>query len=261
MWLLRMVRLFFPAVVRARARDLMFRWLDLRWTTERGVELLVESFSDWVIYHEVFVETEYDRAIDLALLSAPAHSPLRALDLGAHAGYFTLRLVDRARALRGGDVPLQITAIEPRDDSAAMFKTRVFTRNHLTDSVTLIEGLVGRPDGAARLDRSAGPGSTGIMTGRASDTVDIRFVDLSALVAADATIDLIKCDIEGAELMLLEHHGDVFAKARVVVFELHDPLCDVPRCRALLQELGFVEQPGQRSREGYSIYVGVRDRA
>jgi FkbM family methyltransferase len=258
-WLLRIVRLFFPAAVRARARSLMFRWLDLYWTTARGVHVRVDNFSDWVIYHEVFVEAEYDEAIDLALASAPLERPFRALDLGAHAGYFTLRLVDRARLTRGLDAPLVITAVEPRPDSAAAFTERVLHSNALTASVTLVQGLVGKRSGTALLDRSRGPGSTGIMTSSTTDTIEVPFVDLSALVAGDAVIDLIKCDIEGAELMLLENHGDVFAKARVVAFELHDPLCHVPRCRALLQAAGFVEQPGQRSRDGFSIYVGRRD--
>jgi hypothetical protein len=64
-------------------------------------------------------------------------------------------------------------------------------------------------------------------------------LDLSAHFAGVGCIDLLKCDIEGAEQLFLETYPDLLQKTHAVVVELHSEHCDTARCRSLLNDAGF----------------------
>jgi FkbM family methyltransferase len=254
----RIARRFFPQAARARAKAALFRWLDLSWTTASGVFVRVENYDEWIIHEELFVDGEYDPAIDLALEKWSGDRPLRVVDLGANVGFFILRLFDKVRSTRGADVGLVVTAVEPHPNTANEFRRRVFDDNRLGQSVTLLEGLAGQSAGAARLHDRAAPGSSSIVGDASGTSVSVKFLDLDRLLADDDTIDLIKCDIEGAELLFVEHQQAALRKTNVVIMELHDGLCDTGRCRQILATLGFREHAGLRARNGLSLYLGER---
>jgi hypothetical protein len=52
-------------------------------------------------------------------------------------------------------------------------------------------------------------------------------------------VDLLKCDIEGAELLFLQSYPDLLRSVRAVVMELHPGLCDANECLRLLAEYGL----------------------
>jgi hypothetical protein len=81
------------------------------------------------------------------------------------------------------------------------------------------------------------------------------YVDLSVLLGSTARIDLLKCDIEGAELLFLQNYPDLLQKVDVAVFEFHRDMCDVDRCQALLVEYGFTRSHVSRERDSYLIYT------
>ena len=242
--------------MRARTRAALFRWLDLSWQTTSGVLLRVENYDEWIIHEEVFVDAEYDRAIDAAVAASDRARALRIIDLGANVGFFALRVADRLAARRHSLWTL--TAIEPSRESADEFRRRAFDDNNLQQHVALIEGLVGERSGTAELRAASHPGGRSIVSGRGTST-QVPFVDLDALLADHSAIDLIKCDVEGAELMFLEQYAALMQKTRVVIIEMHDALCDTSRCRQLLAGYGFVEQAGLRSRDGAWLYLGLRN--
>ena len=66
-------------------------------------------------------------------------------------------------------------------------------------------------------------------------------------------IDILKCDIEGAEQRLIENYGDILRKTRVAVFEFHRDRCDTQRCRALLRDYGFTNAATMREGAAYSL--------
>src|SRR5215208_1602412 len=84
--------------------------------------------------------------------------------------------------------------------------------------------------------------------------IEAQYVDLSALLASVPDIDLLKCDIEGAELLFIQNYRDVLQRVRVAIFELHDELCDTERCRQLLREYGFSHERMIRQTGPYSIH-------
>ena len=83
---------------------------------------------------------------------------------------------------------------------------------------------------------------------------EVAYIDLLLLLAREPVIDLLKCDIEGAELLFIQNYPDLLRKVRVAVFELHDHLCDTQQCRRLLREYGFTQQAVLRQSESDSIY-------
>jgi FkbM family methyltransferase len=246
---MRVCRRAAPARLRARLRQWMFQWLDLRWDTRAGVRLRVDGYGQWAVYNEIFVNGDYDHAVALAL-DAPREAgvPLSIVDLGAHVGYFTLRAVDGLLARGIGLDAARITAVEANPAWVRDFQDRVLGDNGLGASVRLVHGLVGERSGHGVLDgdrlREGAPARTGAV---------VPYVDLSALLAPAARIDLLKCDVEGSEQRLLEHYPDVLGKTRVATFELHRPWCDTERCRALLREYGFIHAATLRAGEPFSI--------
>lgn len=75
---------------------------------------------------------------------------------------------------------------------------------------------------------------------------------------ASAPTERSEVDIDGAEQMLIEEQPAMVRKARVVVFEMHDLICDTARLSGASWRDGFVERPGLRARGGVSLYLGTQ---
>ncbi len=67
----------------------------------------------------------------------------------------------------------------------------------------------------------------------------VPFVDLDRHFADCERIDLMKCDIQGAEQQLLENYPLFLRKISIAVLELHHFLCDTKRCVQILKDSGF----------------------
>jgi hypothetical protein len=87
--------------------------------------------------------------------------------------------------------------------------------------------------------------------------VNVAFVDVDALIKDKFEIDLLKCDIEGAELMFIENYGDLLRRVRTAVLELHHHQCDTKRCVRLLESLGF-RQTILRFNDSFSVCLFSR---
>ncbi len=252
----RLTRLFLlgrrliPAPVRAHIRRFMFESLDLRWTLPTGLHVCAAHYGDWVVYNEVFVSGEYDAALQ-RMVEAERGAPVHIADLGANAGFFTLRAVDRLRDAAGAPGDVTITAVEAEEEAVRAFKARVFGENNLSASVRIVHGLIGRRSGPGvlHIDPTQPASSTVVApAGKGGRAVAVPYVDLSEVFAAVPVIHLLKCDIEGAEEAFLETYPDVLAKVRRAVFEFHPGQCDVDRCLVMLRAYGFIHQVIYRSR-------------
>jgi hypothetical protein len=63
-------------------------------------------------------------------------------------------------------------------------------------------------------------------------------VDLEQFVPPGA-VNLIKCDIEGAEEEFLANYPQLLERTRYLAIEFHSHLCDVPRCKAMIESAGL----------------------
>jgi FkbM family methyltransferase len=234
--------------MRRQLRLVLFQWVDLKWQLPCGLRVRLKNYPEWLLYNEIFVQGEYDQALRRALETASAHGgPIHIVDLGAHVGFFTLRALHQLVERRTEDRGFMITAVEGDADRAKEFEARILADNELSQTVRLARGLVGNRSGEANLYGDS-------LFRRELRGVAVPFIDLDELLSNVSRIDLLKCDIEGAELLFIENYPELLRKVSVAVFELHSDLCDTARCRELLTQYGFTHAETDRAGDPFSVY-------
>jgi FkbM family methyltransferase len=219
----------------------LYEVLDLEYTLQSGLVLNVASRGEWWTYNDIFVNREYDVPIQRALESRSSPAAFTVLDLGANVGYFLLRVVDLMRQVGLQDLAADLTLVEGSPTVYRELQKRLAAQSLSPVTVRLVHGLVGSRDGSSCIHESALHVKNTIMNGQKSIGVNVDFVDLGGLMQSKPAIDLLKCDIEGSELLFLENYGDLLSRVRNAVFEFHDELCDTARCSRLLAQAGFSE--------------------
>jgi len=216
----------------------LYGFLDLEHTLDSGLTVKVSSKGEWWTYNDIFVNGEYDVPIQRAL-GTSSGQPFVVLDLGANVGYFTFRVFDLIRRLHLDAILPDITMIEGSPRTFAELQKRIRSQPLPPASVRMVHGLVGQRTGSAIIRESAVHVKSTIVDVPAGGGVNVAFVDLDDVMKDKAKIDLLKCDIEGAELILIETYPDLLCKVKHAVFELHNSQCDTGKCLSLLEALGF----------------------
>jgi FkbM family methyltransferase len=172
----------------------------------------------------------YEAAV-LRAFAARIRPGMVVYDVGANVGLFTLAAVSRGA---------RVIAFEPDARNRAFLARHLALnqpRDRARDRVEIVAAAVGRTAGRARYR----PERTGLEGRVAPDgTVEI---DLVALDGLDRPApDVVKVDVEGGELDVLEGAVERLRTARPIVFlEVHDDR-EAP-CRALLASLGYRMTP------------------
>jgi FkbM family methyltransferase len=214
----------------------LYRALRLEHTLRSGLTVKVSSMGEWWTYNDIFVDGEYDLAILTALNTVPPERPLVVLDLGANVGYFAFRILD---LLAGKKQSLDITMVEGSPKTFAELKKRMSSERERRGPETLICGLVGQPQGSAFIRESAIHVKSMIVNTVAAQGTEVNFVDLNSVMGERPEIDLLKCDIEGSELLFIQNYPDLLRKVKHAVFELHHDQCDTKESVKRLEDLGF----------------------
>jgi FkbM family methyltransferase len=230
------VRRVLPLRLIQALRSLIWRLPNLDRDLRSGLRLRITNPSDWLIFNEVFVDGDYDAAIDA--LTAQDR-PVEIVDLGANVGYFSLRAADSL--LRRG-IDFRVTAVEGSPKTFAELQRRL-RQPLLEQRARLIHGLVGARQGTASIALSETHFTSSIGSpDRHATAAEVSFVDLEAELGDRATIDLLKCDIEGSEELFLKSYPSLLRKTRAVVLEIHGRACDRERCLGLLRSAGLARQ-------------------
>jgi FkbM family methyltransferase len=223
----------------------LYEFLDLQYTLQSGLMVQVATKGEWWSYNDIFVNQEYDLPIQCALAARSAEDSFTVLDLGANVGYFVLRLVDLMRRNGLQHLATDLISVEGSPSVFRQLEQRLAQQDLSPVTPRLIHGLVGRRTGNSTIREYALHVKNTIMPGEQlhdrSGGVEVGFVDL-APVFEGRTIDLLKCDVEGSELLFLENYGDMLSRVRHAVFEFHDKFCDTARCVSILQDSGFRQQ-------------------
>jgi FkbM family methyltransferase len=218
----------------------LYKLLGLECTLRSGITLRVASKGEWWIYNDIFVNGEYDVPILQVLEKRPPLRPLTVLDLGANLGFFTLRVVDLIRQ-KHPECRVDVTMVEASPRVFDELGKRMKSQNLHEAGFRMVQGLVGRRTGGAPLHESALHVKNTIMSDENRDGQNIQFIDIGVLMEHVEEIDLLKCDIEGAELLFLESYENLLSKVKNAVFELHHEMCDTKKCRDILLGCGFRE--------------------
>ncbi|HYW09940.1 MAG TPA: FkbM family methyltransferase, partial [Longimicrobium sp.] len=135
----------------------------------------------------------------------PGHT---VLDVGAHVGYYTL--LSGVLAGRGGAV----WSFEPNPRNA-LFLRRHAEINGL-GTVRVTEAVVARANGTARFDFGSGSGTGHLATAGAIEVRTVRFDGFCAENGIAPAV--VKIDVEGAEMEVLEGARDTLARHRPIIF-------------------------------------------
>lgn len=168
----------------------------------------VHSFS------EIFVTNEYGTFVDEFPL------PRRWLDLGCHAGYFTLYLAwKNALAGRAGDWNALLVDADPR---MAPLVSWMLRRNGLENNATFKPGMIAEGTGEREFALRTGMGSSSDVVAPAERVCRVPCITPEEIARLfPPPYDLIKIDIEGGEYDFARSYADLCREAKHLLIEWH----------------------------------------
>ena len=196
--------------------------------------------ADQSVFDEVFVAREYD--VDVS-------APTVILDAGAHIGLATIFFAERFH----GAV---VIAIEPE---AANFDVLCKNVSAYPQVRPMRAGLWSRSTWLRILNPEAATWAFRVV--EADQPTDIRAVSIADVMQLHGVdhIDILKMDIEGAELEVLAHSAEWLSRVGNLLIELHDRFR--PGCTAAL-ESALSDYDYERSEQGHTVILrNIRPRS
>lgn len=194
------------------------RWLRITLPSGADRRFWFADLTQVVALGEVLVDGDYDIAV--------TPDPRTILDLGANAGQASLFLRDRFPGAR-------IVAVEADPLTAAL------AARNLGDGVTVVSAAVADHDGTAVITRVPGESWATTLFSWGAEPDDAQHaqvptVTLDTLLRQQGLerVDLLKVDVEGAELLALTS-DDALERVAWVVGELHPRLLQMSADEAL----------------------------
>jgi FkbM family methyltransferase len=166
-------------------------------------------------FSEIFAVDEYGSFLNRMPL------PHRWLDLGCHAGYFSLYLAWQ-HSVRGAGVDFRALLVDA-DERSGGRAGKTLRDNNLEDRLVFFHGAIAREPGELRFVQRDGMGSSLDCAGsEARDVRVVRVVEPQAIASLlPPPYDLIKIDIEGAENDFLAAYKEIYTCARYLIVEWH----------------------------------------
>jgi len=185
---------------------------DLLWAVARRVEFQAARLTGKG--YGAAIEREVDLTRD-----ALKTEPRLALDIGGNAGDYTACLIQRSPGL-------EVHVFEPAAVNVAKLRARFGTNETITVVPSAVSSLVGE---TVLYSNAAGSG-LGSLTKRRLDHANIPFEHTETIstirledywrdVLGGRTIDIVKLDVEGHELDVLNSFGDAIRHTSVIQFE------------------------------------------
>jgi FkbM family methyltransferase len=204
-----------------RLLPLRARPFDLRFD---GAGPTLRLRTDDLSLFEIYARGSCD--VDLAPLGAVRS----VMDLGANVGLATTVLAERLPGAR-------FVCVEASPDTFA-FLEKNLSRN-VADAIAFNAAVVGEP-GSFHVQEGSRPGLHRVAPGRGADGTEIEGMTVPQLLdrAGLERVDLMKVDIEGGEVGLLEHAAEWAPRVGAILLEVHSPL-SVAEAERTLSEHGY----------------------
>lgn len=189
--------------------------LQIRVPLYDGLIAPVVSEDAWLSFSEIFVQGEYDGIWSRISL------PDRWIDLGCHAGYFSLQCELRRRA--GGRTTKPEALLVDADARSALAAERMISANALQGGMIFRRGAVGPAEGSVTFtERSFMSSSVAEIDRAPGRAITVPVIGPGKILEMfPAPPDLIKIDIEGSEYDFMERYEPVWSRARHLVIECH----------------------------------------
>lgn len=173
-----------------------------------------EADSQLAGYYEIVVDRIYDRSE--AMVAKPDWT---VVDVGANIGMFSIW-----QARRGA----RVIAYEPHPRAFANLLTNL-EANGVGSRVTCVNAAVSRSRGDGWLSTAAGSTSAHLTGERSGDGFVVPMMTLDESLATHdlASVDLLKIDVEGAELDVIAGARATLERTRAVIIEVHELQAEV----------------------------------
>lgn len=203
--------------------------LPIRWLTDTGIQITIETIWDWIVFGDVWINREY-----------PIYIPKKQdkvatiLDLGANVGYFSLLAAHECRKV---GQEFRIYAVEGNYHT---FNTLLDRTDCIRENFFPYYGLVGcKANEVGYISQSSNHGTSAIIRENSDLPKELNYY-LDFNLPYLYTIDLLKCDIEGSEHDFVRNYGDLLRRTQTVFMEIHY-LDEAPELYAHMKEYGFKE--------------------
>jgi FkbM family methyltransferase len=206
------------AFIRRRvAFELTQRWfsdLNLQIPLSEGFGCPIPDLDALYSFSEIFATGEYGSFLEEISL------PKRWIDLGCHAGYFTLYLAWRRAATGEPEWEALLLDADPRMKGLTEKTLKI---NRIEQHCTLLWGSICSSSGAQRFALRAGMGSSlDLHFSGVRKVTRVPSVSPAAILESfPPPYDLIKIDIEGAEYDFAENYVEVHKHASAILIEWH----------------------------------------
>ena len=196
-----------------------FADIELSIPLSHGLSCPIPGLGALSSFSEIFVTGHYGSFLEAVPL------PRRWLDLGCHAGYFTLYLAwQHAMAGSAGDWRALLIDADPRTEALTK---KTLSQNSLLPKCQYRSGLISKETGELDFALREGMGSSADTTmglGGIQSLQRVRAIPPAEILAAlPPPYDLIKIDVEGAEADFVEAYRTVYAHAAAILMEWHSP--------------------------------------
>jgi len=197
-------------------RQRHFDLLQIRVPLSAGLVAPVVSDESWISFSEIFLQEEYGQVFRLLPL------PDRWIDLGCHAGFFSL-FVEQGRRLEGRGGKPQALLVDADTRSARAIE-RVIALNGLKGQMTFQHGAVSGGTGTVQFSQRAFMASgVAAINDHPGEPAAVPIITPGRIVELlSPPYDLVKVDIEGSEHDFIDHYKPVWSAARHLVLECHD---------------------------------------
>ena len=169
--------------------------------------------TDWYVLEEIFFDEAYKPA-----LSGTIGEIRQIIDLGANTGFST-----RLWQLKFPDA--RIIAVEPDEANMKMCRQNLL-KETTGNQPQLVQACVSGTSRRVSLDRSRGSWRFAMHEADEAEEELIEALTLPQIMAEsrmEGTIDLVKCNIEGAEEELFAHCDEWIGRVKRLAVQVHYP--------------------------------------
>jgi FkbM family methyltransferase len=193
------------------------------------------SGKKWVrfmrTHNDAYVRGDYEPTVQSAITKF-LHPGMTFYDVGANAGFLTL--LGAARVGPKGSV----VSFEPHPETAAELRRQI-SANHLTNVEVIEAAICDRVGTAEFSDDTVAVMASLTSSASGHRTIKVKTETLDSIVANRALPDLLKIDIEGAEIDALRGASKLISQKRpVLLVELHSPEI-AAQYDSLMKEFGY----------------------
>mgnify|MGYP003956724617 FL=1 len=216
-------------------RDYLLRRFPLAMHSSSGIEVALRNRNEIRLYEQIFVENLY-KLYELEKTFKVVNPVI--FDVGANCGFFSIHALDIWPGAR-------VHAFEPQRLVFHEFKKSI-SLNNLSDQIQCANIAVGKNDGKAnfyenRSQISASLVKNKVARRRITNKYFVNVLSLDSYINFNniVGIDILKVDVEGGELDVLEGARQALNIVSILLIEVHPPFASAAMVEAIVRKYGF----------------------